>query len=138
MSGDKVTNLEYLTKLSKGNKAFVKDMVKIFLEENPSEIKTLEQAIKQRDYRLINAAAHKLRSTVPFVGIDKMISGEISEIEHLALQHAGDPLKDPEPEQKRTFLPTDQEMIGKIEKLFSRIKSICTKACEELKTLSLG
>src|SRR4051812_17148046 len=106
----KVTNLDYLLKLSKGNDEFVKDMICIFLEENPAEIRTLERAIEERDFRQINAAAHKLRSTVPFVGIDKMISGDISEIEHLALVEAGDPLK-PEQQQKKTFLPTDREVI---------------------------
>src|SRR5687768_5661347 len=90
--GSKVTDLDYLLKLAKGNQQFVKDMIRIFLEENPAEIGTLETAIRERDFRLINAAAHKLRSTVPFVGIDKIISGEISEIEALAKEKAGDPM----------------------------------------------
>src|SRR5687768_15728076 len=99
--GGKVTNLEYLLKLSKGNNDFVRDMIRIFLEENPSEISTLEKAVEQRDFKLINAAAHKLRSTVPFVGIDKMISGEIAELEQLALDQAGSDNYGVQVEQKK-------------------------------------
>ena len=129
----KVTNLDYLLKLSKGNDEFVKDMIGIFLEENPAEIRSLERAIEERDFRQINAAAHKLRSTVPFVGIDKMISGDISEIEQLALVEAGDPLEPDTKQEKKSFLPNDREVISKIEKLFQKIKKICFRAYDELK-----
>lgn len=132
----KVTNLDYLLKLSKGNDEFVKDMIGIFLEENPAEIRTLERAIEERDFRQINAAAHKLRSTVPFVGIDKMISGDISEIEHLALVEAGDPLESNPKTEKKSFLPNDREVISKIERLFQKIKSICFRAYDELKPIA--
>lgn len=127
----KVTNLDYLKKLSKGNEQFVKEMIRIFLEENPGEIITLGKAIEQRDFDLINSAAHKLRSTVPFVGIDKMIAGDISEIEHLA-QNKAKPLF--ENSVKETgIIPTDKELINKISRLFSRIREICGKACDELR-----
>lgn len=132
----KVTNLDYLLKLSKGNDEFVKDMIGIFLEENPAEIRTLEKAIEERDFRQINAAAHKLRSTVPFVGIDKMISGDISEIEHLALVEAGNPLEGEAKPEKKNFLPNDREVIAKIERLFQKIKGICFRAYDELKPLA--
>jgi HPt (histidine-containing phosphotransfer) domain-containing protein len=136
---DHVTNLDYLTKLSKGNSQFVTDMIRIFLEENPGEVAALEKAISTKDFRLINASAHKLRSTVPFVGIDKIISSEISELEQLALKKAGDPLN---PAQQTVasarFLPTDRELMKKIERLFSKIKKICTRAYEELRPMIGG
>lgn len=137
---EQVTDLEYLKKLSKGNTEFMRDMIRIFLEENPAEIGTLEQAIEERDFRLINAAAHKLKSTVPFVGIDRSISGEISEIETLAKSKAGDPLM-PELQAapaRAPFLPTDRELIARIEKLFLKIKCICRRACDELRPFSAG
>lgn len=135
-NNDKVTNLDYLVKLSKGNEQFVREMIRIFLDENPAEISTLEKAIHEKDFSLINSAAHKLRSTVPFVGIDKIISGEISEIEQLALGKARDPLSS-SPKPASGFLPTDRELIGKIERLFKKIKGICTRAYDELKMYSL-
>jgi HPt (histidine-containing phosphotransfer) domain-containing protein len=132
-SSGKVTNLDYLVKLSKGNEQFVREMIRIFLDENPGEIKVLEEAIRNQDFSLINSAAHKLRSTVPFVGIDKVIANEISEIESLAMNKSGNPLFAEEKPARNTYLPTDKELIGKIERLFSRIKQICRRAYDELK-----
>ncbi len=130
---EKVTNLDYLIKLSKGNEQFVKEMIRIFLEENPGEITTLENAIREEDYALINSAAHKLRSTVPFVGIDKEIADDISEIEQLALDKSGNSLFEEPKKETQGIIPTDKQLIAKIEKLFSHIKQICRRACEELK-----
>ncbi|HXB40634.1 MAG TPA: Hpt domain-containing protein [Bacteroidia bacterium] len=108
---EKITNLDYLVDLSKGNKLFVKEMIVIFLSENPEEIKTIEKGIAEKDYDLIKATAHKLRSTIPFIGLDKLIESEVEEMETLATNHAN---------------------IKEIEKRFSRIKETCEKACIEL------
>jgi HPt (histidine-containing phosphotransfer) domain-containing protein len=131
-SNQKVTNLDYLVKLSKGNEQFVKEMIRIFLEENPGEIRMLEQAIEAKDFTMINAAAHKLRSTVPFVGIDKVIADEISELEQLALDQSGNSITGEKAKPAR-FLPTDRELLQQINILFGRIKNICTRARDELK-----
>ncbi len=134
--GKKVTNLDYLLKLSKGNEEFVRDMIRIFLDENPSEISVLEKAIAERDFKLINSAAHKLRSTVPFVGIDKIISEDITLIEQLAREKSDEQTHGGQAEEKAqggSFLPNDREMISRIESLFSKIKRICLRAYSELK-----
>ncbi len=111
---EKITDLSYLVRLSNGNKVFVKEMINLFLSENPEEIKSLETAIRDKDYDTIKATAHKLRSTIPFIGIDKYIEKEVSEIEALAAEHA------------------DME---EIKTRFSRIRSVCEKACIELTSL---
>jgi HPt (histidine-containing phosphotransfer) domain-containing protein len=107
----KITNLDYLVDLSKGNKVFVKEMIEIFLSENPEEIKSIEKGISEKNYELIKATAHKLRSTIPFIGLDKLIENEVEEIETLAAAQ-GD--------------------IREIEKRFLKIKEMCEKACWEL------
>ena len=128
----RVTNLDYLKKLSRGNDQFMKEMIRIFLLENPHEVEALEKAISERDFRLINSTAHKLRSTVPFVGIDKLIASEITQIEQLALARAGDPLADGPARKPARFLPTDRELIERIGALFKRIKTVCSRAYDEL------
>lgn len=109
---DKITNLDYLTELSKGNEEFIGDMIRIFLEENPKEVNDLEEAIKQKDHSAIKTTAHKMKSTIPFVGVDRIIGTEISEIEKLGTEN-GD--------------------LERIELLFIRVKEICSKAADELK-----
>ena len=129
--GGKVTNLDYLLKLSKGNEQFVKDMIRIFLEENPLEIGALEKAVNDRNFQQIGATAHKLRSTVPFVGIDKVISEEISELETLAKVKAGDPMI-PETKEDTGAMLSDKELTARIDGLFNRIKGVCAAAYQGL------
>lgn len=126
-----ITDLSYLVALSKGNTQFVKDMVRIFLEENPGEIEMLEKGIREKDFNLINASAHKLRSTVPFIGIDRYIDKEITEIEKLAVDKS-ESLLPREKTASDVIAPTDAASMTKIEELFVKIKQVCIQACGEL------
>ena len=123
-----LTDLSYLKELSRGNHQFVKDMVTIFLEENPAEIAMLDKGIREKDFNLINASAHKLRSTVPFVGIDKYIEKEITEVEKLAVNKSESSL----PRDKDPGNSSDKSTMDHIERLFVKIKDICDQACHEL------
>lgn len=107
----RVVNIDYLKQLSKGNTRFVEEMIRIFLSENPEEIRTLELAVTKQDYDLVRATTHKLRSTLPYIGLDKLVENEITEIEDLA--------------EKRGS-------IGRIQELCLKIKGICDQACQEL------
>ncbi len=107
-----VSNLDYLNELSKGNIQFVAEMIEIFLSENPEELQSIATGIANKDFDKIKQSVHKLRSTIPFVGIDKIIEAEVCEIEKLATHH---------------------EDLSKIATLFSRVKEVCLKATEELK-----
>ena len=114
----KVINLNYLIDLSKGNAAFVQEMIQTFLIENPKEIKSLEEGVQKKDFEAIRQAAHLLQSTIPFMGLDKIISGEISEIQKIAIS-----------------AHTRNSEMEKIETFFSKIKEVCEIACQELKSI---
>jgi len=124
----RITNLDYLTDLSKGNTLFVDEMIEIFIAESPDEIIVLEKAIHEKDFKLIKSCAHKMISTIPFVGLDKIIETEVSEIEKLASAQAG---------SSAEFIQAPSEglikNIKKIEVLFSRIKEVYRLAILELK-----
>jgi len=107
----KTVNLDYLTDLSKGNTKFVSEMIKIFLTENPEEMKSLEKGIEEGNFDAVKATAHKLRSTIPFVGLDKVIEKEVAEVEALA---------------------TEKTNMAEIKVLFVKIKKACELACSEL------
>lgn len=110
-NSSKVVNIEYLKELSKGNTKFVDEMIRIFLVENPEEIKFLEKKIAEEDYDQIKATTHKLRSTLPYIGLDSLVEGEITQIEGLAAKKTG---------------------LDQIRVLFTKIKEMCDKACAEL------
>lgn len=110
-NSNNIVNLDYLTDISKGNTKFVNEMIKIFLVENPEEIKAMQNGIDQKNFDSIKTTAHKLRSTIPFIGLDKVIDKEVSEVEVLAAGRSD---------------------IDKIKTLFDKIKKICERACSEL------
>ncbi|MFL5764058.1 MAG: hypothetical protein ACJ77K_08965 [Bacteroidia bacterium] len=110
----KVTDLRYLKGLAEGNKEFIESMITAFLTENPNEISEVEKGISEQDYSLIRSGAHRMRSTIPFVGIDSIIGDAVSEIEELA-------------KMKQNLL--------RIKTLFARVKEICSQASAELVSL---
>lgn len=106
-----VVNLDYLLGLSKGDSSFVKNMISLFIKENKVEIEKFRNHILCRDFSAIHASAHKLKSSIPFIGINRIIEEEILEIERLAATHSG---------------------INEIERLFPKISEICQRARAEL------
>jgi HPt (histidine-containing phosphotransfer) domain-containing protein len=128
-NNEQVSNLGYLQELSKGNEQFVKDMVKIFLDENPGEISLLEKGIAENDFELVRSSAHKLRSTAPFVGVDRVIEEEITELEKLATQ------KSKENQNSKDAL--GGQVAARMKNLFARIKEVFTLACLELRSYAL-
>jgi HPt (histidine-containing phosphotransfer) domain-containing protein len=133
----RVTDLAYLTTLSKGDTLFIKEMIRIFLEENPREVLALETSIRENNFEGINVAAHKLRSTAPFVGIDKLIEKNLGEM--IALAENNSILKKIEinpgdnPEiQKIEIVTSDKTVIERLEKLFNEVREVCERAREEL------
>ena len=107
----KVINLDYLTELAKGDTRFIKEMINLFLLENPEEIKQLEKAIREHHFESIRSISHHMRSSILFVGLDLLIDRELSDIEKSAEEKAG---------------------IENIETLFTIVKEVCVKALDEL------
>ena len=134
---NRVTNLDYLRGLSKGNTQFVKEMINTFLIENPKEIESLKKAIESKNLEAIKQAAHLLQSSIPFVGLDKIIESEVYEIEKIAAEKSvPDKIEilpaDKSVIQKIEIHATDKPALQKIELLFSKVKEACEKACQEL------
>ena len=134
----KVTNLDYLLDLSKGNTQFVQEMLDTFLIENPKEIESLEKAIQSKDFEAIKQTAHLLQSSIPFVGLDKIIESEVYEIEEIAADKSVVKKIEILPNDRSEFQKieislTDKSAFQKIELLFSKVKDACEKARLELK-----
>lgn len=104
---------EHLNTLSRGNKTFIKEIIDIFLEQNPIELKELESAINSKDYTSIRSISHKMKTSVGFIGISQLLP-ELNEIESLA---------------------SNEGKINAIQAIFSHVKSICYQASIELKKL---
>lgn len=109
----KVINTAYLDSLSRGNASFIKEIVTIFLEQNPIEIIELEQAIKLENYNAIRSIAHKMKTSVGFIGLEQLLN-PLDQIETLAIENSN---------------------ITNIKPLFDHIKTSCQEAICELTEL---
>jgi len=106
-----VIDLSELQTLSKGNKAFVKEMIGIFLEQVPLDMNDIEAAIKETDYDTIQAISHKMKTSVGFIGLRPLLQEPLNTIESLSENHEG---------------------LEKIANKFNYLKSIIEKAEREL------
>ncbi len=109
----KIINTGHLNALSRGNVSFIKEIVAIFLEQNPIEIKELEQAIKLKDYDTIRSIVHKMKTSVGFIGLEQLLE-PLNQIETLAIENGN---------------------ITTIQLLFNHIKTTCEEAVYELTAL---
>ena len=76
-----VINLDYLIGISKGRINFVTEMARLFILQFPKELAAAEIALQQNDFVALSKAAHSMKSTVGFVGMDVGGLQLISELE---------------------------------------------------------
>ena len=106
----KIINTAHLDSLSRGNTLFIKELITIFLEQNPIEIIELEQAILRSDYSAIRSISHKMKTSVGFIGLEFLLP-KLSDIEQLAI---------------------NQEKPNDIRTFFNETKPLCEQAIDEL------
>ncbi len=66
-------NLDELRELAKGDKIFMKEMIELFLEQNPLDIKEIGNAIKENDFDTIQAISHRMKTSVGFMGLRPLL-----------------------------------------------------------------
>jgi len=66
-------DLTYLHELSSGNRAFEKEMLTLFIKQVPEELLELQQAYHQKEHLLVKNTAHRMKSSLPLVGIDYLL-----------------------------------------------------------------
>ncbi|HEU4716833.1 MAG TPA: ATP-binding protein [Bacteroidia bacterium] len=108
---ERITNLDYLHELANGNEGFVAEMISLFLSENPVELETMERAIDEMDFAMIVKTAHKMRSTIPFVGLSQKLDQPLKNMEVIA---------------------ASTQNISELKQLFSFVSVTCRKAAAEL------
>jgi signal transduction histidine kinase/CheY-like chemotaxis protein len=65
-----IVQLEYLQQLSKGDKTFENNMLQQFLVQLPEDLAILKKAITEENVPEIRRAAHNLKTTISFIGLD--------------------------------------------------------------------
>lgn len=62
-------NLSMIESISGGDQQFIKQMVKLFLDNMPQNIQTLKQAVENEDWEMMWKTAHKMKSTIDSLNI---------------------------------------------------------------------
>ncbi|MGZ4037625.1 MAG: response regulator, partial [Bacteroidia bacterium] len=109
-------DLEQLFSLSRGNNAFIKEMIGIFLEQNPQDLDALASGIAAKDFETIRAVSHKMKTSLGFMGMAPMLT-PLSTIERLS---------------------SGSEGLEEISAEFQTIKTTCKAAAEELKQVLIN
>jgi HPt (histidine-containing phosphotransfer) domain-containing protein len=63
-------NLSKVYAISENDVDFAKQIVILFTEEVPLEIKNIKNGLKEKDYTMIYHAAHKIKPTLDLMGMD--------------------------------------------------------------------
>lgn len=113
---EKVTSLTYLMEFSGGNKEFIKEMIETFIEQNHKDISTWRNALNDKDFVNISSIAHKLQTSLGFVGFSSKNMERLKLIESMSKER------------------TNFEMLaGKVNQMIT----LCEQAREELKNTDL-
>ncbi len=107
----KYTNLAYLNGITKNNSKLIMEMIAVYLDQTPALVHTIKQALAEKDWDTIHAAAHKMVPSFAIMGIDttyEMIAKKIQ------AYNGADTKSD------------------KINTLVLQLENICTQACKEL------
>jgi HPt (histidine-containing phosphotransfer) domain-containing protein len=63
-------NLSKVYAISDNDPDFAKQIVSLFLEEVPAEIKNIRGGLKEKDHNRVYHAAHKIKPTLDLLGMD--------------------------------------------------------------------
>ena len=67
-------NLDYLDMMSDGDLEMKKVMLDMLFEELPAELAKMRELANSGDWKELSSVAHKMKSTLSFVGCDAMTS----------------------------------------------------------------
>ena len=80
-SNSKIIDLSYLKEMSSNNKDIIVEMIEIFIEQTPEFTEGISNHFKNRQWTELSAVAHKAKSSVKIMGMDKL--GDcLEKIEH--------------------------------------------------------
>lgn len=82
-------DLSELQEMSGNDLSFIKEMLELFVYEMSNHLQELEAAIEAQDDATSEYLAHKLKSSITMVGMDRSLLDVLTEMEHLSKQGNG-------------------------------------------------
>jgi HPt (histidine-containing phosphotransfer) domain-containing protein len=108
----KLYNLDYLNEISSGDKDFILDMLKDFVEGSPYNMSEIERLANLHDWENLYKIVHKIIPSFEFVGAE-FLNNDLKNLEHFS----------------KTKENTEQ-----IPQLIAKIKIFCNQLVTDIKT----
>ena len=108
----KCIDLAYLIKRTKSNPTLMMEMISLYLGQTPPLIMAMKQSMRNKDWKSLYAAVHKMIPSFSIVGIN-------IDYENMA-------------KKIQEYASTQQQTVG-ISEMVIQLENVCTQACEELK-----
>jgi len=108
----KCIDLDYLIHRTKANPKLMMEMIAAYLEQTPPLIESLKKGLKDKDWQLLHASAHKMIPSFSVMGI----SADFENIAKKVQEFAG-----------------AQQRSGGLEDMVLQLETVCNQACIELK-----
>lgn len=77
----KLVNIDYLQRLTGGNKESIQDLLNKAFDFLPGEVKRLHESFAAEDQALIKETAHNMKSTLKILGVNEQLSSKVIQIE---------------------------------------------------------
>ena len=107
----KYTDLGLLNKRTKSNPKLMREMIKLYLEQTPTLINSMNQSLEAKDWKSLKAVIHKMIPSFSIVGISK----DYEEIAKNIQEYAG-----------------AEVQTERIPDMLYQLDKVCTQACREL------
>ncbi|MFT4831356.1 MAG: HPt (histidine-containing phosphotransfer) domain-containing protein [Psychroserpens sp.] len=80
-----IYSLDKLNEMAEGDEDFINSVIAVFLEEVPTDLELLGEAIEKKDYNNVYQLAHKIKPNVDLLGMEQTRAHAL-EIETLGKQ----------------------------------------------------
>jgi PAS domain S-box-containing protein len=107
----KCIDMAYLVHRTKSNPALMMEMISLYLEQTPPLIKSMKQGLRDKDWKSLYAAVHKMIPSFSIMGIGANFEDMAKKVQEYA---------------------SAQQYSDSISNLVLQLENICTQACKEL------
>lgn len=105
-------DLKYLNQRTKSNPILMMEMITLYLEQTPPLVRAMRQSLQDQDWMTLHATVHKMIPSFSIMGIHLDFENMAKQVQEYANSHLN-----------MEGIPT----------LVSKLESVCTQACLELK-----
>ena len=65
-------DLSYLEDITGSDKDMMLEMLNLFIEDIPSQVEKIREAVEEKDMKSLGTESHKLKPTLQYVGLNEM------------------------------------------------------------------